>query len=92
MAVLLTEVCYNIQSELGLHLFKGENLSVQTANQKDEACLDNWSWGIRGERWQDPFFDVWAFSLHAHSSRLTSPYFKACCHKHKKRRKYEESA
>ena len=59
-ASLLTEVCYNVATELSLQPFTSETFSLASANTTNDACLDVKARGF-WSRSQDAYFDVRVF-------------------------------
>ena len=61
----MTEVCHSVSVKPLLQPLTGEQLSTKSAVTTDEARADIQARGFRGDRKQQPFFDVKVFNLYA---------------------------
>ena len=85
-----TEVCHNVGTEPQLQPLSGEQLTLQSANREDGACLDIAADDFGGGDRNRAFFDVRVFSPFAQSHWNTS--LSQCYMKNErdKRRAYDQ--
>ena len=83
-ASLLTGTCHNVATEPLLQPLTGENLSGQSANTHNNACLDIRARGFWNNH-QEAFFDVRVFYTNAPSNCSIDAYRK---HEMSKKREY----
>ena len=89
-AMLLTEVCHGVTTELHLQPLSGESLSNRFAITENGARLDVATYGFWGGRFKKAFINVRVFNPYTQSNRhgpLSSIYRK---HEQEKKRKYDQ--
>ena len=64
-AILMDDVCHDVQIEPKLQLLDGENFSINSTTTDDDARLDIKANGLWGSRFNRTFFDLKIFNPHA---------------------------
>ena len=88
-ANLLTEVCHNVMTKLGLQPLRDEAMSRLTSNTTDGARLHITEIGCWESRFETTYLDIRVFNPHAPTNRKFS--ISNCYRKHEeKKRTYEQ--